>query len=293
MSAIGGGVKGPGPLDPDEGTQADAAPGPEPAAAAAAPVVRGGQTSEAFRARTALQNHAAFFDLDKDGMVSVKETDQAMRSLGLAGISSAPTALAINAGLGRATSGRLLDVSVENIHKGKHAGDTGILDEKGNFVPAKFEELWKKFDADKDGALNQAEIDRMIASNNDNAGLSSGVVASRGEWYLLLDLAGQKNPRGERTLTRERVQSFYDGTLFPKIASERAAEAARSGRDPLHGDVNAGLPGLARNLGGILAGSAAGAKAGDFLTRVEDAARTFTAPLGGAMLAVCPRGAKP
>jgi peroxygenase len=289
MSGSIGGVRGGGfPELPDDDSVAGQDATPAPAAEPEAKVTRipGAARPEGM---TALQHHVTFFDGNKDGVISVAETDAAMRALGLAPKTSTPTAVVINFGLAKDTTGSLLGlkVSVPNIHQGKHAGDTDIYDEKGNFVPRKLDELWAKFDKDKDGQLTRAELDNMINVNAKDAGVK-GKIAARGEFFLLLDLAGQPNAKGEKVITKERLQAFYDGTLFPQIAAERAA----MGKDPNHGDVNAGIAGAARHFGGIFAGAAAGAKAGEIATVGVNAVSALAAPFVGAMKAVCP-GPKP
>ena len=56
--------------------------------------------------------------------------------------------------------------------------------------------------------------------NNDKA----GAVASKGEFTLLMGLAGESHQidgHTEKVLTRDTMQSFYDGTLFYKLAGEK------------------------------------------------------------------------
>jgi peroxygenase len=230
--------------------------------------------------RTALQQHVDFFDGDGDGMITARETNRALRDLGFSGITARPMSLVINSGLGRKTGGTLLKVSADDIHLGKHAGDTGIYDDAGEFVPEKFERIWQRFDVDGDSALTQQELDGMIQANVDEAG-GEGGLAARAEFYLLMDLAGETGDDGVKRLSRERLQSFYDGSLFPDIAAERAD-------NPDTPSINRGLSGLARTIGGILGGRSSGPTAGERLTVDDKAAGDLTGPLSGARLAACP-----
>jgi len=55
-------------------------------------------------------------------------------------------ALAIVAPLSLQTRGSLLamNVDIDQIQKGKHAGDTGILDKRGRFVARRFEKAFER-----------------------------------------------------------------------------------------------------------------------------------------------------
>jgi len=56
----------------------------------------------------------------------------------------------------------LLRVNTNNGHRAKHGSDTGVIDTEGRFVPAKFEEIFAKFDEDKKGGLNFTEGVKMV-----------------------------------------------------------------------------------------------------------------------------------
>ncbi len=176
---------------------------------------------------TPLQRHAAFFDTNHDGTLKLSETMHGLQRLGLGLFSSAPAALLINAGLGPKTTGKLsLDVSVKNIAAGKHEGDTSVYDAQGQFDHAKFDEMFAKYDGDRDGKLSETEIHAM---QNERAKTTFGKIATRGEFGLLMTLAKDgsvvgKDGKKVDTLSRERLQSFYEGTLFYELAAQREAK---------------------------------------------------------------------
>ncbi len=176
---------------------------------------------------TTLQRHVSFFDDDGDRGVGVAECARGLRALGLPmGVAEA-AALAIVAPLSLQTRGSLLamNADIEKIQKGKHDGDTGILDKRGRFVAGRFEEVFgarSTVDRNGDKAVTATEITRMIHANRESL---AGVVAAMAEWQLLLALAadttaveaGQTVP----ALSIVRLRSFYDGTLFYRLARER------------------------------------------------------------------------
>ena len=177
---------------------------------------------------TTLQRHVSFFDDDGDRGVGVAECARGLRALGLAvGVAEA-TALAIVAPLSLQTRGSLLamNVDVDNVHKGKHDGDTGILDKRGRFDARRFEKVFGARSAvDRNGekAFTAIDLTRMINANRETL---AGYVAAMAEWQLLLLLAADTKAivAGVTVpaLSVTRIKSFYDGTLFYKLARDHA-----------------------------------------------------------------------
>ena len=193
----------------------------------------GGALPRTLKARsrptdTTLQRHASFFDDNGDRGVDVAECARGLRALGLpVGVAEA-TALAIVAALSLQTRGSLLamNVDIDRIHKGKHDGDTGILDKRGRFVARRFEKVFgvrSTVDRNGDKAFTATELTRMINANRDTL---AGYVAATAEWQLLLALAADTGVvEGGQTvpaLSVARMKSFYDGTLFYRLAKEHA-----------------------------------------------------------------------
>jgi len=177
-----------------------------------------GRTAENL---TALQKHVAFFDKNHDGVITVSETTLSLRQLGLSRIKAETTALVIHAALGPKTSGRwTTDVSVAGIQLGRHGSDSGAFDAQGRFVPVAFERIFAEFDLNRSGSMSAAELEAMTAANSKLR--PGGSFASSQEFKLLMlvsadtteGAAGKPAP----AISRTRLQEFYDGTLFYKLA---------------------------------------------------------------------------
>jgi len=183
------------------------------------------------RTDTTLQRHVSFFDDNGDRGVDVAECARGLRALGLAvGVAEA-AALAIVVPLSLQTRGSLLamNVDVDKIQKGKHDGDTEILDKRGRFVARRFEKVFgarSTVDRNGDRAFTATELTRMINANRETL---AGFVAATAEWQLLLALgADTVVVEGGKTvpaLSVARMKSFYDGTLFYRLAKEHARDA--------------------------------------------------------------------
>jgi hypothetical protein len=93
---------------------------------------------------TTLQRHVSFFDDNGDRSVDVAECTRGLKALGLPPGLAEVAALAIVAPLSIQTRGSLLAMSVDidNIHKGRHDSDTGILDKRGRFNARRFAKVF-------------------------------------------------------------------------------------------------------------------------------------------------------
>ena len=195
--------------------------------------VGGGKLPRTLKARsrptdTTLQRHVSFFDDNGDRGVDVAECARGLRALGLSiGVAEA-AALAIVVPLSLQTRGSLLamNVDIDKIQKGKHAGDTGILDKQGRFDARRFEKVFgarSTADLNGDKAFTATELTRMINANRETL---AGYAAATAEWQLLLALAADTTAvelgRAVPALTVARMKSFYDGTLFYRLAKEHA-----------------------------------------------------------------------
>jgi peroxygenase len=176
--------------------------------------------------RTALQKHVDFFDTDRDGKITLLETYQGLRRLGLGAARSAVFGGVINAALGSSTSrAPSLTVDASHINAGKHASDTGVYDAKGRFVKRSFDRLFARYDEDGDGALDREELSRLFEEHRTDI---LGHLGSMAEFRLLLYLAGEDR-KGRKVITRQRLEHFYDGSLFYQLADEVAARRTEVG----------------------------------------------------------------
>jgi len=65
-------------------------------------------------------------------------------------------------------------------------------------------------------------LTRLFADNRADL---MGSLGSKAEFGLLLDLAGEDR-NGRKVLTRERLERFYNGSLFYQLAAQVAARRA-------------------------------------------------------------------
>lgn len=175
---------------------------------------------------TTLQRHASFFDDNGDRGVDVAECTLGLKALGLPfGVAEA-AALAIVAPLSLQTRGSLLalNIDIDNIQKGKHDSDTGILDRRGRLDARRFEKVFggcSTVDRNGDKAVTASELTRMINANRETL---VGSLVSMIEWRVLLALAADtwavERGKAVSALSVARIKSFYEGTLFYKLAKE-------------------------------------------------------------------------
>jgi peroxygenase len=177
---------------------------------------------------TTLQRHASFFDDNGDRGIDVAECTRGLKALGMPAGVAESTALAIVAPLSYQTRGSLaaMNIDIDNVQKGKHDSDTGILDKRGRFNARRFAKVFgahATVDADGNPAVTAAEITRMVNANRETL---VGFVASLAEWQLLLLLAADTEVVEDggpvAALSVARIKAFYDGTLFYALARERA-----------------------------------------------------------------------
>ncbi|PNT69512.1 probable peroxygenase 5 [Brachypodium distachyon] len=169
---------------------------------------------------TELQKHAAFFDSDKDGVVSFSETYNAFRDFGFGITASTVSATFINGFLGPKTRPEnetsRLSVYIENIHKGIHGSDSGAYDAQGRFVPEKFDAIFSKHGKTVPDALTSAEVDELISANREPSDYAGWAGASA-EWKILYSIGKDK----DGLLRKEDARGVYDGSLFAKLVQEK------------------------------------------------------------------------
>lgn len=170
---------------------------------------------------TPLQRHVMFFDGNGDGKIALSETKKGLEDLGVSRWTSWAQAAFINLGLSRQVNGSLgFTLDIGTIHKGKHAADTGVYDENGQYVQEKFERL-KTFDKDKSGALTWAEFKDLMKANGRNF---VGRLAAFGEFSLLSKIGSDRTEvhggKSVPAVSLERMRQLYDGTLFYRIAGK-------------------------------------------------------------------------
>ncbi|KAL2998674.1 hypothetical protein AAZX31_09G113500 [Glycine max] len=170
-----------------------------------------------------LQKHAAFFDLNKDGVIYPWETFKGLREIGTGVLLSVGGAIFINVFLSQSTRpGKfpsiLFPIEIKNIQRGKHGSDTGVYDTEGRFVPSKFEEIFNKHAHTHPNALTYDELTEMIKANREPKDFS-GRIGSVVEWKILYKLAKDKSG----LLQKETIRGVYDGSLFEQLKKQHSS----------------------------------------------------------------------
>lgn len=173
-----------------------------------------------------LQQHVAFFDRNKDGIIYPWETYQGFRAIGFSIPISLLAALFINLTLSYPTSSSwipslLLPIHIDNIHKAKHGSDSEVYDTEGRFVPAKFDAIFSKYACTYADKLTYAELQAMLMANR-NVNDVFGWGAAKSEWMFLYNLAKNK----EGLLEKEALRALYDGSLFEYFEKQHASDKA-------------------------------------------------------------------
>ncbi|XP_058078810.1 probable peroxygenase 5 [Magnolia sinica] len=172
-----------------------------------------------------LQKHVEFFDRNKDGIIYPWETFQGFRAIGSGLLLSTFASLFINMGLSRKTNpgkwpSPLFPIYVKNIKLAKHGSDSGVYDAEGRFVPSKFEEIFHKHALTNGNALTAEELSAMLKANREPKDYK-GWIAALSEWKILLHLCKDK----DGLLHKETVRAVYDGSLFERMAKEKASRS--------------------------------------------------------------------
>lgn len=184
-----------------------------------------GRNSEGM---TVLQQHVAFFDRNKDGIVYPWETYQGLRAIGCNFFLSITSAFLINFVLSYSSQpgwlpSPLLSIHIENIHRCKHGSDSETYDTEGRFEPSKFEAIFSKYAGTIPDALSESELHTMLKANR-NLTDFNGWLLSYTEWQLLYRLG--KDERG--FLHRETIRGVYDGSLFEQLEKARTSRSKRA-----------------------------------------------------------------
>lgn len=191
------------------------------------------------------------WDTNHDGKLSEKESADLFKSVGLpnswAQVSAVTTGMArgpIGHALKDAAAGDLgglvkdlkdfahgpLSVDLEHIGDSRLKAQTGVFDEKANANPEKV----KAFIDSVTDAQGHATLQSLEAHCAKDAvrsmGEATGLLAAGerkyqfGEaysaWVQLMEVAGHHEPGKAPYLTREQLQSVYDGTMFEKILAQ-------------------------------------------------------------------------
>jgi len=172
-----------------------------------------------------LQQHVAFFDRNKDGIIYPWETYKGFRAIGFNKIISLLSAVFINMTLSYPTShsripSLLFPIYVDNIHRGKHGSDSKVYTNEGGFDPANFDAIFSKYACTYPDRLTYEEMQAMLKGNRDVNNIF-GRIAAKAEWSFLYKLAKNK----EGFLEKETIRGLYDGSLFEYFENQNRASA--------------------------------------------------------------------
>lgn len=184
---------------------------------------------------TSIQRHGAFFDTNFDHRVSLQETRAGLKDMGLNGLTADALTPVINAGLGPLTHGgqgltlmqklkQMFTINLDTLTAKLPSGGNGAFDAAGNFDAAKFDHMMT-FDASGQGkSLSREELYAMVDADAQD---KAGKFRTKLGFTQLMAFADTTKPvtvdgvtKTVPAISRDRLRSFYDGTLFYRVAAE-------------------------------------------------------------------------
>lgn len=186
-----------------------------------------GSTDHNNNDMSVLQQHVAFFDKDKDGIIYPIDNYRGLRAIGFSVPASLFLAVVTHVSFSYCTlpgwiPSLKFPIYIENIHRAKHGSDTESYDTEGRFDPSKFDAIFSKYAIKHQDKLTFWEIQCMLKANR-NLNDIFGWLAAQIEWLPLYVIA--KNKDG--LLEKETIRRLYDGSLFEALAKQHSSRTRR------------------------------------------------------------------
>lgn len=184
---------------------------------------------------TALQRHAAFFDPEGTGKVTIGQTWAGLGRLGIGLVWRILLTPIINGFLGYLTQGRVsFDIVVSKIADGKHPFDTGTFGDDGEVDRGA---LAKVVEAGTGGALTAKEMRALILARGNRRPGMGKLAGSLGSWFsgkevklffcLAADTTKREDGREVPAVTPRTLRRLYEGSLFHLLARRRRIREER------------------------------------------------------------------
>ncbi|PSK50341.1 External alternative NAD(P)H-ubiquinone oxidoreductase B1, mitochondrial [Elsinoe australis] len=185
--------------------------------------------------KTVVEQHAAYWDRDGDGIIWPLDTYRECRDYGWNPILSFLAMFIININFSYPTAPGILPdpfirIWVKRLYKDKHGSDSMSYDNEGRFRSQQFEDFFAKYDRNNKGGLDVWDL--LAAHKGQRLAFDFfGWSASFFEWlatYLLMWLE-------DGVLRKEDVRGVLDGSIFQKKADEHAAKKKRGASGSSYG----------------------------------------------------------
>ncbi len=180
---------------------------------------------------TPLERHAAFFDPEGTGTISMGQTYAGMKRLGVPLWLRILLTPVINGFLGPLTNFPSLRIRVSNVAGGKHPWDSGTFDDAGGFDATAFEAIF----AGGVDCVTAAEMNAVVTGRGNRRTSMGAIAGLLGHWFSQREIAVLFRVAADTTKTvagrevpamsRRRLAAFYDGSLFEELARAAAASS--------------------------------------------------------------------
>lgn len=180
--------------------------------------------------------HAAFFDPESTGSITMGQTTAGLRALGVGVGWRLVLPPIINGFLGYLTQRKVsFTIDVSKIADGKHPFDTGVFDDAGELDQEALDALLA---AATGGALTKEEMTALIVRRGNRRPTMGKLAGSLGKWFsarevgllfcLAADTTKTVDGREVPAITPRTLRRFFAGTLLPTLVRRRRIRAARA-----------------------------------------------------------------